>query len=210
MEDYSYINGFSKANDLRLYIIEHALYIEKLASVTLGHILGIDWKNSKSFGNGSTALSFNQKIQIIQDLKDLNNVDIQKFSDFMGIRNKFAHVLSIKTFDDFFNSGKNGINIRKNLVKYYDLKNLEIEKDLKNKIYFYRLFFDLLTILSQTIAKHETQTGKKDFAYEYLLSILSEVGNLENGDNLLKKAFEKIDQNKILTAYNNQLTRLGL
>ncbi|WP_146171823.1 hypothetical protein [Flavobacterium magnum] len=193
MKDYSYINDISKADDLRLYVIEHALHIEKLASETIGYILGIDWKNSKSFGNGSTALSFNQKIQIIQDLKGLDKIDIQKFSDFMGIRNKFAHVLSIKTFDDFFNSGKNGADVKKNLIKYYGFENSEIDEGLKNKIYFYRLFSDLLQILTQKIAKHEFERGKKAFTSEYLLSVLSEVGNLENGDDVLKKAFKKVD-----------------
>lgn len=83
MEDrneFSEINIISKAIDLRLYIIENALHVEEFISWTLGHLLNIDWKNSKSFGYGSTALSFNQKVQIVQDINGLSSDQIIKLT----------------------------------------------------------------------------------------------------------------------------------
>ena len=62
---------FSKQENLRFYIIEHTIEIEELISETLGKILGINYLESKSFGFKSSSFSFNQKAQIIQDLRGM-------------------------------------------------------------------------------------------------------------------------------------------
>lgn len=59
------IQVFSKSDNLRLYIIEHTLHIEILVSEAIEHLLCIDYKTSKPFGYGSSALSFNQKYLVI-------------------------------------------------------------------------------------------------------------------------------------------------
>lgn len=194
-ETFSYINDFSSSNNLRLYILEHALHVEELVSTALGYILGIDWEKSKSFGYGSVALSFNQKVLIIQDLKGLDKNDTQKLSDFMAIRNKFAHVKTIITFQDFFKSGKNPTDVRKNLIKFYPIENSSINDELKYKICFYKLFLDISLILVNKVEKHEYERGRKDFSHEYFISILTELGNVENGEEILQRALIRTKEN---------------
>lgn len=143
------INIISKSDDLRLYILEHTILIEENISICLGKILNIEWQNSKSFGFSSSALSFNQKVQIIQDIQGLEKNEIQKLSDLMSIRNKFAHVRSIITFEDFFVSGINGKNVKKNLDKWYESETpLEFENaELKYKNYFFLLSVEIILII---------------------------------------------------------------
>ena len=191
---YSFINDFSDSTNLRLYILEHALHVEELVSTALGYILGIEWKNSKSFGYSSAALSFNQKVVIIQDLKGFDKNDIQKLSDFMAIRNKFAHVKSINTFQDFFDSGKNAKDVQKNLIKFYPIDNSSINDELKYKVCFYKLFLEISLIILNKVAKHEYERGRKDFSREYFISILTELGNVENGENILQSALIRVKE----------------
>ncbi|WP_281631565.1 hypothetical protein [Flavobacterium luteolum] len=194
-KSFSYVNDFSKATNLRLYILEHSLHVEELVSTALGYILEIDWKKSKSFGYSSVSLSFNQKALIIQDLKGLDKNDIEKLSCFMAIRNKFAHVKSVNTFEDFFNSGKNGSDVKKSLIKFYPIENSIIDDDLKFKISFFRLFLDICTFLLSKVLKHEYERGRKDFSKEYFSSILTELGNIEVGEEILKRALTRTKVN---------------
>lgn len=103
-------------NRLRSFIIEYSILIEELISKTLGELLKVDWKKSKSFGFGSTSLSFNQKAQIVQDIKGFDSMDSKKNRHFIFIRNKFAHVREIETFDDLFEKTSNGNDVK----KYFD------------------------------------------------------------------------------------------
>ena len=102
----------STSENIRLYILEYTLYIEELISETIGTILNIDWQKSKSFGFSSSALSFNQKVIIIQDFKNITSEVKKKFNYLMSIRNKFAHVRHIETYSDFYNSAGDGIQIK--------------------------------------------------------------------------------------------------
>jgi len=74
------IKVFSKTDNIRLYVIEHTLHIETLISEAIGSLLGVDYKESKSFGFGSSALSFSQKVQIVQDIKGLESEMAKKLT----------------------------------------------------------------------------------------------------------------------------------
>jgi len=198
MEDYSYINDISKSQNLRLYILEHTLLMEELVSISLGSILNIDWEKSKSFGYSSSSLSFNQKVQIIQDLKGINSIDIQKLNDLMVIRNKFAHIKSIETFQDFFEIGKSGEQVKKNLDKFY-LKKFSLFKpeneEFRYKFYFFHLYLDISSMLMSKIMKHSYEEGEKDGKMAVLNSLNDEVTKLPNGNEIMSKAVEKVKQN---------------
>ena len=88
-KEKSDIKIFSKTDNIRLYVIEHTLHIETLMSEAIGSLLGVDYKESKSFGFGSSAFSFSQKAQIIQDIKGLESVMTKKLACLM----KAAHLL---------------------------------------------------------------------------------------------------------------------
>ncbi|MCF6133547.1 hypothetical protein [Flavobacterium wongokense] len=209
------INHFSKSEDLRLYILEHTILIEEIVSSALGQILNIDWKNSKSFGFSSSALSFNQKVQIIQDIQGLEKIEVQKLSDIMSIRNKFAHVRSIATFNDFFLSGENGKNVKKNLDKWYG-KNGTIEsesEEQKYKRYFFILAAEVITtiILKAMFYSVSEQSKLKEIDQSKikLESFTKELEKLPGDKFILKFTYEKILKEAIekITAYNSRLAQ---
>ena len=191
------INIISKSEDLRLYILEHTILVEENISICLGKILNIDWKNSKSFGFSSTALSFNQKVQIIQDTQGLEKIEVQKLADFMSIRNKFAHVRSIATFEDFFNVGANGQNVKKNLAKWYNSETkLEFDStELKFKNYFFLLAIEVILIIWMKNINYSLQENRKNKEItnnKIQLEILeSELKKLPGGKYILRIANEK-------------------
>jgi hypothetical protein len=189
MDKFSYLNNISKADNLRLYILEHTLQIEETTSKTLGFILDIDWEKSKSFGYSSVAFSFNQKIQIIHDLKVLDNTDKQKLTVLMTIRNKFAHVKSINTFNDLFNIESSGKEVKKNLDKWYsDKSDFGITDDeFRYKVFFYWLFLDVSFILVKKIGEDAIEKGKKAGKLELLIALKEELLNLPNGPEILSK-----------------------
>lgn len=109
----------STNENLRLCIIENSIFIDELVSEIVGNILNINWKESKSFGFESCALSFNQKIQIIQDIKGIEKEDLKKLTCIANIRNKFAHVSHIEKFEDLFTQSKVGKQIKSEFMKWY-------------------------------------------------------------------------------------------
>ena len=159
------IDKISNSRNLRLYVLEHTLLIEELISETVGTILDIDWKNSKSFGFSSSALSFNQKLIIIQDLKGITQTDIKKFNHLMNIRNKFAHVRSIETSDEFYSKAGNGLEIKKDLEKWYTEK-LDVKTRKGNdgifRVYFKLLCKDIIGKLVEIILRVKVDNLKKN------------------------------------------------
>ncbi len=81
----------------RIPVLQAALVIENLTGSFLAKLLDIeDPKASKSF-NGSSSLSFSQKIHLLTDIGALEGNDKTKFFKFMEIRNTFLHDLEATT-----------------------------------------------------------------------------------------------------------------
>lgn len=194
------MNVISDTGNLRSYIIEHALVIEEVISETLGHLLDIDWKVSKSFGYSSSALSFNQKVQIIQDIKGLSKVDGKKLTALMSIRNKFAHVKSIESFNDFFNSGENGKIVKRDLDGWYSHIVLEpnINEEDKFKSLFLQLTLDtahcLFELSMDHVSKKAYKKGEEKAAEMVLEALKAEVLKLENGRKILNKIYIELQE----------------
>lgn len=191
------INVISNSDDLRLYILEHTILIEENISSTLGEILNIDWKNSKSFGFSSSSLSFNQKVQIIQDIQGLEKIEIQKLSDLMNIRNKFAHVRSIKTFNDFFNSGISGKEVKKNLDKWFKTEcNINVDdEEFKYKHYFFLLCIEAILIINMKRLNHGFKEDIKNMNIKrneiQLQTLENELRKIPGGKFILSIAYDK-------------------
>lgn len=185
-------DNISDSENLRLYILEHTLVIEEMICNAIGRILNIDWEKSKSFGFGSVSLSFNQKVTIIQDLKGVSSEEIKKFGFLMNIRNKFAHVRTIETWESFFSVAGNGSEIRKSFDKWYKNKitsNL-IEEELKNKIYFKNLCDDLIysidnIILKSAMDRLNEKTDQHLFLIQYL-ELMSAMQKMPNGKQIIE------------------------
>ncbi|WP_431137640.1 hypothetical protein [Psychroserpens mesophilus] len=188
------INFFSKTDSLRLYVIEHTIQIERLISEAIGGILNIDFENSKSFGFSSAALSFNQKVQIIQDFKGIDNTMRDKLNCLMNIRNKFAHVQDINSFEDLFSKTKNGKNIKKQLEKWYDLDEKK-DEDETYKFLFFKLSEEITKLLFylqiEARVKMTKLNIKEEFNDLYLKLLEKEILKLENGNETIDYLLEK-------------------
>jgi len=151
--------GLKKRN----LVLSTSLYIEKMTSVFLGSLLGIeDIETSKTLGNKNSSLSFNNKIDLLIDIGALKPETKKKFQHFMEIRNQFMHNLSatsyVKCVDNL-----NGTE--KSLLKIYpQKKGLEKEDELEGAI----------TELCNDVAKLAmdiTEAVKKKFMQESLMEI---------------------------------------
>jgi len=191
MKTIDYYN-ISDSENLRLYILEHTLVIEEMICNAIGRILNIDWEKSKSFGFSSVSLSFNQKVTIIQDLKDVTSEEIKKFGYLMNIRNKFAHVRTVDTWESFFSVAGNGKEIRGSFNKWYKdkLSSNLIEDELINKFYFKNLCADLIFSLDNIILKSaldrlNEKTDQHLFLIQYL-ELMSAMQKMPNGKQIIQ------------------------
>lgn len=192
----------SNHENLRLCVIENCIFIEETISRVLGKILNIDWKESKSFGFNSSALSFNQKVHIIMDIKGLEPKELKELTTLMNIRNKFAHLSGIKTFDDLFSKTKVGKEIKKNFHTWYldenglpDIPKANHEKVLR--LCFYLLVHNVAEILFKITGDHMydlgVADGKKEFTERLNFEILDSLKKMEGGKEFLKGVFEKVE-----------------
>lgn len=78
----------------RIKVLEYSLTLELMSSFSLAYLLDIEFdkaKESKSLGNTSSSLSFNQKVNLLLDNNSITNEEKLKLESFMNIRNQFMH-----------------------------------------------------------------------------------------------------------------------
>lgn len=204
------IKILSQTNNLRLYVIEHTINIEVLISEAIGSLLRIDYLKSKSFGFSSAALSFNQKVQIIQDLNGIEPIIKNKLTCLMNIRNKFAHVQSIDTFDKLFENTINGKSIKKDLDKWYSAE-LEETEDEKYKFFFFLLAEEISKMLVNIQIKAEMKNMFKELEYDInknqLDLLIEKILKLDNGGKIISDAFlqaiESLKNEEYIKLMNN-------
>jgi hypothetical protein len=84
----------------RELILTYALLLEFFTSIFLAQLLGIkDREKTISFGNKNSALSFNQKINLLIDIKALSKENKNKYQTFMEVRNQFMHNFQADSFE---------------------------------------------------------------------------------------------------------------
>jgi hypothetical protein len=84
----------------RITVLQAALMVEYFSTFFLAALLGIeDFRKTKTFA-GSSALSFNAKINMLIDIEAIDAENRKVFQRFMEIRNVFMHDLSAKTYKD--------------------------------------------------------------------------------------------------------------
>ncbi len=114
----------------RSLVIELSVSHEEFVNLILAKLLGIKPEDSKSFGTTNQALSFNAKTNLLLDLNYLNKIEREKFQIFMEIRNKFAHLSAVDTFEKCFISTGKYDRLKKLLN--VDEKGNSVEEKMKN------------------------------------------------------------------------------
>lgn len=181
----------------RSLVIENTVIIEEQISYTLGVLLDIDWKKSKSFGYYSTALSFNQKVQIIQDLQNIDKDLIVKLNYLMSIRNKFAHVREISSFNDYYKVAKNGNEIKRKLIQWYlvDFKD-ELQEE-QSIICLFQLVRDINKNLRKIVKKISYErgfnVGEQEATDDILNTLITEIKKDKNGQAIINRVVELVE-----------------
>jgi hypothetical protein len=86
--------------DIRKEILENALMMEMLTTNFLARMLDIkEPQNSRTLGNKTSSLSFNNKIDLLIDLGALKKEERKKYQYFMEIRNQFIHNIYASTYE---------------------------------------------------------------------------------------------------------------
>jgi hypothetical protein len=193
------IKVFSQSDNIRLYIIEHSLHIETLIAEAIGSLLGINYKKSKSFGFSSSSLSFNQKILIVQDIKGIESEMAKKLTCLMNIRNKFAHVQEINSFESLFEIASNGTQIKNQIESWYNLEDKNEDDDVY-KFLFFKLAEEITQMLMLLQVKERLSKSVLKMEKEYVESnlqsyreVISEKKNSQQiNDEVFKRTIEKL------------------
>ena len=117
----------------RIKVLEWSLNLELISSLTLAYLLDIEnseVNESKSFGNSSSALSFNQKVNLLLDNKSITKEDKLKLESFMNIRNQFIHNSYVISF---VTAVEKIVGLKKRLEKLYpeNFKDSQEEESLE-------------------------------------------------------------------------------
>lgn len=193
----------------RVKVLETALLFENLVSSFLALLLDIDVENSKTLGNSSSSISFNNKVDLLLDIKTIDKATKTKFTSFMNMRNQFMHNIKATSFNDCINK-INGLE--KWLLKTYPQdEDILIEQRLENC--FDKLVFDLFqaitnvaNVLKEKVLK-EADHKSNEFALKSLIKSIVDCAKvfdeiLPNHDPKLKgmgKLFNTLLQQRYKT-----------
>ena len=135
--------------EARHQIIDFSVQTEYNFSMFLSGYLGIDRDSSRSLSNRSTKLSFNQQLNLILDMNILNKEEVKKLESFAQIRNKFAHVVEIKTYNQCLSSDS---TLKNSIDKLYPIS-IPIDDEIDSTYQVVKLLSDIVIIGDKIINK---------------------------------------------------------
>jgi hypothetical protein len=144
-------------NTPRGLVVELSVKQEYIVNFILAELLGINPEDSRSFGTSNQALSFNAKANLLLDLKQLDKPQREKFQIFMEIRNKFAHLAPVDTFEKCFALTKNYNRLKK--IYEIDEDGESLEKDMETM--FCVLSMDISSMLKEIRDGNHKEMAKR-------------------------------------------------
>lgn len=94
---------FNIGIEKRNLILTTSLLVESFTSIFLSRLLEIkDRRVTISFGNKSSSLSFNQRLNLLIDIRAIEVKHRSKFLTFMEVRNQFMHNLEAASYEKCF------------------------------------------------------------------------------------------------------------
>jgi hypothetical protein len=155
----------------RGFVIEKGVSLEAGISSLIGLLLDIDVDNSLSLGSKNSSLSLNSKVNLLSDLKFVPKEIIWQFQTFAEIRNKFAHLQAVDSFQKCFEILADK---KAKFIKFFgDKIGGDVEEDIKLSMCFSFLCMSLGIWLQLILKKAEfnkKQDLKKGVVVEALRS----------------------------------------
>lgn len=139
----------------RHHVIDISVQLENNVSQFICLILKIDVATSKSFGNKSSSLSFNSKINLLIDIGVLEKNQAEKFTLFMQIRNQFAHNLNADSFENCLKETK---DLENRLKKLYP-DNSKFSSSIRSNMYFNSLLKDIALTTEELITSFKIKNN---------------------------------------------------
>ncbi len=197
---------FVKGMNIRTDILSYSLMVENFSSIFLSTLLDIsDFKESKSLGNKSGNLSFNQKIDLLIDIKALNKKEKSKFLTFMSIRNQFMHNIDA---DNYENCLKNIDGAEKFLLKTYPQEDkLTKETQLENATK--KLSSEVVDITIKLLSKIKEKIEKEvksELLEKYQKNSIEAISKIETAFNSI---YDEKVQKGVETISIEELKHLG-
>ncbi|HEY8689847.1 MAG TPA: hypothetical protein VIM07_11485 [Chitinophagaceae bacterium] len=141
-------------------VIEKGVSLEAGVSSLIGMLLDIDVDNSLSLGSKNSSLSFNAKVNLLSDLKFVPKEIIWQFQTFAEVRNKFAHLQYVDSFQKCFEILADKKN--KFITTFGEKIGDDIDEEIKLSMCFSFLCMSL-GIWLQLILKKAEFNKKQDF-----------------------------------------------
>ena len=147
--------------EIRKEVLTASILIEYMTSAFLSALLGIkDLPNSRTLGNSSGSLSFNQKINLLIEIGALSSDNRSKYQAFMEIRNQFIHNLSASTYEKCY-AATNGTD--KYVLKTYP-QSPDISREEQLELATKKLSDDIARLTTELIEKIK-EKAKKDVEF---------------------------------------------
>lgn len=195
-----------KGLEIRTEVLRYSLIIENFTSIFLGSLLNIpDHKKSKSLGNKSGNLSFNQKIQLLIDIQALDPKEKKKFLVFMSIRNQFMHNNDADCYESCFNNIDGADNF---ILKIYP-QDKKLSKEKQLAIAFRKLSNDIVSTTVQLYEKVEEKFRKQiesKMLAEYKKNSNNAISEIEK---MINKVFDKKIDDDENSIDSSKLKNLG-
>ncbi len=87
----------------RAKVLSYSLILENIASNAVAYLLNVaSPKDSLSFGNKSSSLSFNQKLNLLIDNDSITKKEKSTLEHFSNVRNQFMHNIHVNNYVDAF------------------------------------------------------------------------------------------------------------
>ncbi len=149
--------------EIRSKILKYSLELEYLFNLDLAVILElINPEKSKSLGNTSSALSLNQKLNLMLDFETISKREKNIIESFSSIRNQFIHNYNANSYTYVINqiSGLDN-RLKKIYPNHFNYKNINIETIYE--ICVDNLYRDSLSVLSNHRGKKLTKLKRDEY-----------------------------------------------
>lgn len=190
------------SDEIRLKILKYSLRLEDIASHSLAFVFDINNPSeTRSLGNKSSTLSFNQKLNLLLDSSSILKEEKDKIEIMMEVRNQFMHNFQVNSLLEVFENLSGKINKVKKYYPEYFSEGVDIEKalnDSMDKIFFESMQFlvSFKGIRESKISSKASETVYKSL-YNSLPSAIDKALNLLIND-ILTDRFEWQDKEALM------------